>query len=115
MEYARTYALAGGRFAWIWERFSWNTVDQDIFGNATPQDSVLYTNIMSQRMYGPFMGCGSDIYLGNAFSLTVDTTGAMLYDIVKERDAYLRGDDATQAKRVRLDYSIVPEEPRALT
>ena len=33
-EYSRVYGLAGGRFAWFFERFQWRTVSYDINGQA---------------------------------------------------------------------------------
>lgn len=107
-EYAHTYATAGGRFSWIWERFGWLTIDRDVSGNGTTQDAALYTNIMSQRMYGPFLGFGNDIYLGNAFALSGEVSAAALYSIVKERAKYDRYDFAVESKRSRMEYTIVP-------
>lgn len=107
-EYAHTYALAGGRFSWIWERFGWLTVSRDVTGNGTEQDAAEYTNIISQRMYGPFLGVGNDVYLGNAFALSCEVTGAALYSVVKERAKYERLDSAIQSKRSRMEYTIVP-------
>jgi hypothetical protein len=107
-EYARTYTMAGGRFSWIWERFGWNTITPDFTGAVSSLDTAEYTNIMSQRMYGPFLGCGNEIYLGHAFALSADITGALLYSVVKERAKYVRGDESTQAKLGKLEYTIVP-------
>jgi len=113
-DYARTYALAGGRFAWIWERFGWNTITFDAFGNASQLDSAEYTNIVSQRMYGPFLGCGNEIYLGSSFALSADFTGSFLYSVVKERAKYIRADEQTQAKKGRMEYTIVPNAQGSL-
>ncbi len=107
-EYARTYALAGGRFSWIWERFGWLTISRDVNGNGSLQDAAEYTNIISQRMYGPFLGAGNEVYLGNAFALSGELTAAALYSIVKERAKYERLDEFTQSKRSRSEYTIVP-------
>ena len=107
-EYAKTYTLAGGRFAWIWEKFQWRTVATDFQGNSGTQDQATYTNIMSQRMYGPFMGVGNSIFLGNRFAFTGDLSGALLYGFVKERAYYELGDGSTRVKRGREEFTIVP-------
>lgn len=107
-EYAHTYAIAGGRFSWIWERYGWTTFSRDRSGRGTEQDASEYTNIISQRMYGPFIGVVNDVYLGNAFSLSGEVSGAVLYSVVKERAKYERLDAAVQSKRSRMDYTIVP-------
>jgi hypothetical protein len=59
-------------------------------------------------MYGPFLGVGNDVYLGQAFALSGEVSGAMLYSVVKERAKYDRFDAATQSKRGRMEYTIVP-------
>ena len=106
-EYSRVYGLAGGRFAWFWERFWWHTVSYDINGQAGPQDQADFTNILSQRMYGPFIGCGHEVNWG-AWALSLDLTAAVLLNVVKERVTYELGDRSTEDKRGRMDYTIVP-------
>lgn len=107
--YVRSYSLAGGRFAWFWERFRWRTVDYDVTGAASELDQAYYTNIISNRMYGPFIGCGIETYLGGGLSLSGELTGATLLNIAKQRAKYERADRRTQSKRARTDYTIVPE------
>jgi hypothetical protein len=107
-EYAKTWALAGGRFAWYWEKFKWRSVTTDFNGGSSAPDAANYTNIISQRMYGPFIGAGNEVYLGGRFSLSADITGAILYDMAKERAKYLLGDGSTESKRGRMEYSVVP-------
>src|SRR5262249_11306939 len=74
-----------------------------------PQDTAIYTNIVSNRMYGPFIGVGNEYYLGHGFSISLDLKAAIMLDIVKERAKYERGDFATEAKRSRTEYTVVPE------
>jgi len=133
----RCYGFLGGRFAWIWERFLWRTVDRgfrviaadptvvidpftgqilsgnNITGPLVPDDGAqnvaIYTNIMSNRMYGPFIGIGNECYLGHGFSISLDLKAALLLDVVKERAMYQRGDFATEAKRAKTDFTVVPE------
>ena len=107
-DYARSYALAGGRFDWIWERFGWSTTDSNFLGQTGPQDIGNYSNIMSQRMYGPFAGIGNDIFLGSAFALNFDLTAAALYDIVKYKASYIRGDNSIEDKRAGHLFTIAP-------
>ena len=107
-DYSSVYGLSGARFAWFFERYTWRTVDLDINGNSTPQSAAEYNNTLSQRMYGLFVGCGHEIYLGNMFSLSTDLTGAAFLDVVKGRAKYKLGDDTTQSKYGRNTWSLVP-------
>lgn len=107
-DYSRVYGMAGGRFAWFFERFQWITRSYTTDGLSNPQDAAFYTNTLSQRMYGPFVGCGHEIFLANQFSLSVDLTGAMLLGVVKERVKYELGDRSTEAKRGTNEWSLVP-------
>jgi hypothetical protein len=107
-EYSRIYGMAGGRFNWIFERFQWRTVDYDIFGQATPRDVARYNNTLSQRMYGPFFGCGHEVYLGKRFSLSLDVTGAVLMNVIKERAKYKLESNEIQNKLSRDEFGIVP-------
>lgn len=107
-EHSSVYGLGGARFAWFFERFSWRTVDLDQEGNSIPQSAANYTNTLSQRMYGLFVGCGHEVYLGNMFSASLDLTGAAYLDVVKGRAKYKLGDESTQSKYGRNTYSLVP-------
>jgi hypothetical protein len=113
-DYSRVYGMAGGRFAWFFERFYWRTVSFDINGNTTPQFAADYTNTLSQRMYGPFVGCGHEVFLANQFSCSLDLTAALLLSVVKERVKYDRGDDLDPAKRGWQEYDVVPNFNAAL-
>jgi hypothetical protein len=113
---ARSYALAGLRKSWIWERFQWRTVaygfQQDGNGGtvavASGADAARYVNTLSQNMYGPFIGAGHEVYLGAGFSAGLDSTAAILLNYAKERAKYIREDEATQAKRSWSNFSLVP-------
>lgn len=107
-EMSSVYGLSGARFAWFYEKFYWRTVDLDQSGNSTPQSAAVYTNNLSQRMYGLFVGCGYEVYLGNMFSLSSDLTAAAFLDVVKGRAKYKLGDDTTQSKYGRNTWSFVP-------
>ncbi len=107
-DYSRVYGFAGGKFAWFFERFNWRTVSYDVNGTARPQDEAFYTNTLSQRLYGPLVGAGHEIFLSNQFSLSCDLSGALLLGVVKERIKYELGDRSTQAKRSHNEFTFVP-------
>lgn len=107
-DYSRVYGLAGGQFSWFFERFWWHTVSFAVDGTARPADAANYTNTLSQRMYGPFVGCGHEIFLANQFSLSLDLTAGLLLSIAKERAKYEAGDQSTEAKRSNDRFDIVP-------
>jgi len=107
----RIYGLVGPRFFWVWERFKWRTVSTNLQGEASPFDVGIYTNIVSNRMYGAHVGIGQEWYLGHGFAVNCDVEGALFLDIIKERAKYELGekDEAPQNKRAITDYRIVPE------
>jgi hypothetical protein len=109
-EYSRAYAIAGARYAWFYDKFLWRTVDRNLAGQANPQDTAIYENILSQRMYGAVIGCGHEIYAGRAFALSLDLTAAGLIAIIKEKSEYKLGDtvNPTENKQSRSDYRFVP-------
>lgn len=105
----RCYGLAGVRNLWLWENFKWRTVSYNFQGLADATDAAIYNNIVSNEMYGGFVGCGSECYLGHGFSVSLDMRAAALIDFVHEEIKWQRGDFATEAKRSRREYTIVPE------
>ncbi len=107
----RCYALVGPRFVWFWERFKWRTVSYDFAGVAGPDDVAIYTNIVSNRMYGLSVGVGSDWLMVPKWGLAmgVDLRVAPLIDVVRERARYERGDKSITQKRARTEYEFVPE------
>lgn len=107
-EYSRIYGMAGGRYAWFWERFSWRTVNADVLGTTFPSYTANYEASMSQRMYGPFIGCGHEVYMGRRFSLSMDLSAAALMNLIKTRAKYELGDETTQNKRSRNDFQVTP-------
>jgi hypothetical protein len=107
-DYSRVYGIAGGKYAWFFERFWWQTVSYDVNGLALPSYAATYTNTLSQRMYGPMVGAGHEIYLSGQFSLSCDLTGALLLGIVKERAKYELGDGSTENKRSLNTFTVVP-------
>jgi hypothetical protein len=133
-ERCRCYGLFGPRHVQLWERFFWRTVDEslrevrliigpmgallqdfgtsgpaDTLGASGPLDQATYSNIVSNRLYGPLFGLGSDVYIGHGFGLNLDLRCAPLIDVVKERAKYELGDHSTAAQRSRTDYVMAYE------
>jgi hypothetical protein len=107
-DYSRVYGLAAGRFAWFFERFAWRAQDFDVNGNSGAIYAADYSNTLSQRMYGPVIGCGHEIFLANQFSLSTDLTVGALLNVIKERAKYELEDKSTESKWGNNEYSIVP-------
>jgi hypothetical protein len=129
----RVYGIFGPRHVQLWESFWWRTVDFAVMeidvlltattfaqffhvgpgsvggGESTPLDQATYTNVVSNRLYGPVFGCGSDFYLGRGFGLGLELRGAPMIDVVKERAKYEIGDKHTAAHRNRTDYTMAYE------
>jgi hypothetical protein len=112
----RTYGLCGIRHYWLWERFKWRTVDRDDAGIAGPQDVAHFSNLISQPMYGPFVGWGFEMYRGHGIALTLDLFGGIYVNFVREIARWEREGDGTAgllpivgAKRSRRVYTLVPE------
>ncbi len=104
----RLSGLCGARFLWIWENFLWKTFDLDQFGNNGPLDTGVFSNIVSNRMYGPWVGCCQEWYIGKGFACQLDLGTAAFMDIVKERIRYQFADRtvAPQSKLGRVDYTF---------
>jgi hypothetical protein len=107
-EYSRIYGLAGGRFNMFMERFIWRTVDYDINGNSESDWAADYNNTLSQRMYGPFIGCGHEVWLGKRMSVSLDVTAAALLNVIKERAKYELRDQTIANKLSRDELGFVP-------
>jgi hypothetical protein len=107
-DYSRVYGLGGARYAWFYNKLEWRTVATDVVGRAFPSDTAEYTNYLSQRMYGPFAGCGHEVYMGKRFAVSLDVTGALLMSIVKERAYYELGDKTTKIKNSANEFDLVP-------
>jgi len=109
----RTYALIGPRLVSMWERFTWRVVHPETDASVLPQDSAVYTNVTSNRLYGVHAGIGNEFLLGDtplgAFSISLDLQGAVFMDFMKGRPKYELGDRSTAAGHGRNLFSIVPE------
>jgi hypothetical protein len=108
----RVYGLFGPRIVWIWERFKWRTVDQDDQGQGGPDTTAIYTNMVSNRMYGVHFGFGNDWYLGTnplgAFSFELDFEGGLYLDLTKTKASYVREDRFISSSRARRFNALVP-------
>jgi hypothetical protein len=109
----RLSGIVGPRYFWIWERFRWRTTSLAVDGTTPdgPRDVALYENIVSNEMYGAFIGCENEWYLGHGFACYLNMDAALLLDHVKEKADYQFGDkyEIPQNKRAILDYTAVPE------
>jgi hypothetical protein len=130
-ERCRCYALFGPRAVQLWENFQWRTTDYSVLdvhldvtptgvrqvfdvasdsgGISGPQFQALYSNVVSNRLYGPLFGFGSDVYVGHGFGVNFELRGAPMIDVVKERAKYELGDRSTSAQRNRTDYVMAYE------
>jgi hypothetical protein len=112
-EHSREYGLLGGRCVAMWERFQWRTVSADVSGNAAEDDIAIYTNVVSNRLWGVHVGCGTEWFLGDTpiggFSLSTDGEAALYIDFVRERAKYVRDDGVMAASRARHVQTLVPE------
>lgn len=107
----RLSGIVGPRFFWIWERFKWSTTDLNVFGSGAAEDAAVYTNIVSNRMYGVHGGFGQEWYLGRGFGATLDLQAALFMNVVKERAKFELQPrySIPQSKRNRTVFTIVPE------
>jgi hypothetical protein len=113
-ECTRSYWLIGPRIVWLWERFKWRAVAFDVnTGQAGQDDVALYTNLLSQRLWGFHLGCGCDRNLGDTpigtFAVAAEVEMAFYADFANEQSKYERGDLAIGSFRKRKEYTIVPE------
>jgi hypothetical protein len=74
-----------------------------------PQNVANYTNIVSNRMYGPTVGFGVERYIGYGFALGLEMSGSVLVDIAKERAQYELGDKSIAAKKAATAFAVTPE------
>ena len=107
----RLSGLVGPRFVWLWEKYMMRAVDYDIYGESNGYNQAIYTNIVSNRMYGAQIGAQNEWYMGHGFALNVTFGGSMFADIVKARARYELGQKnyGPVSKRSRTLYEFVPE------
>lgn len=125
----RLNGLVGPRYTWIWERFAWTTTAAEgtatnvdpITGDVTsvgglippgPQNVGIYTNIVSNRMYGAVAGCEQEWYVGHGFVLQLKLEGTLYIDSAKVIAKYETADrfaGLPENKRAKRLWSVVPE------
>lgn len=107
----RLSGIVGPRFFWIYDRFKWTTTSLNDAGASDASDVAVYTNQVSNRMYGAFIGCQNEWYIGHGFACNLDLDAAGLLDVVKEQAKYQLGFRNPQVanKRAIRDYTVVPE------
>jgi len=111
---SKIYGVGGMRFHHFMERFSWSTTSFALDGSTGPQDRANYRNSLSQRLYGPYLGCAHDVFLGNRFSVSGELNGGLFANIVKRRAKYELADETIQNKRSTNDLGLVPTAGGAL-
>jgi hypothetical protein len=108
----RSYGLFGPKVLIMWERFSWRSVDMDQNGNSGPSTNADYTNVVSNRLYGLFVGSGNEFRLGDSplgtFSAYVEVGAALYADIVKTRAQYSLEDHSFALRRNRAMWTLAP-------
>lgn len=105
---SKVYGMGGIRYHAFADRFSWLSDVYDLAGNTGARFQGVYSNILSQRMYGPYIGCAHDVYLKNNFSLSADLHAGLMANFIKERAKYKLGDDSIQSKRSVNEIDMVP-------
>ncbi len=105
---SKVFALGGVRYHMFMDRFSWLSQIYDLNGNTGGRNEARYSNILSQRMYGPYIGCSHDWYLKDKFSLSTDLTAGLMINFAKERAKYELGDESIQVKRSVREIDLVP-------
>lgn len=112
----RLSGIVGPRNTWIWERYKWSAFSLNLEGEGGPQDTAIYTNIVSNYMWGVHAGCQNEWYLGHGFAVNLELQAALFLDIVKERAKYqnalkvnIPGFNAVANKKAIKDYTVVPE------
>jgi hypothetical protein len=112
----RGYAIFGPRLVSMWEEYWWNTIASPLQGtNPTGISSdatAQYHNIVSNRLYGGYLGCGGDWFLGSTpiggFAATAQVDAALYMDFVKGRAGYDLGTRNYAIHRARNMSSLVP-------
>ncbi len=105
---SKIYGTGGMRFHHFMERFKWRTTAFSFDGLSGDQFAAVYTNNLSQRLYGPYIGCAHDWYLGNKFSVSAEVNGGVFMNVIKERAKYKLADNSIQNKRSRNDIDLTP-------
>jgi hypothetical protein len=105
----RSYGLFGPRTVILYERFYWNTTDLAADGTDESFFDARYTNTVSNRLYGAFVGSGNEFRLGDGplgtFSFYCEADAAIYVDFVKMRAEYELDDRSSLVRRGRNTYT----------
>ncbi len=106
----RVSGVVGPKFVWLWEKYMMRAVDYNIYGESNGESQAVYTNIVSNRMYGAVLACQQEWYMGHGFALNLNLGGGMYMDIVKARARYELGQKflGPVSKRSRTLYELAP-------
>jgi hypothetical protein len=115
-EDSRVSGLIGPRFDWLWTTFQWRATSFGDDGTgvitAGPQSTAVYSNVVSNRMYGAHAGCEYECYLGHGFAIQCQLDTALMMDFVRELSRYEfleRFQGLPESKRNKRIYNVVPE------
>ncbi|NBO92500.1 MAG: hypothetical protein EBV06_09365 [Planctomycetia bacterium] len=113
-EYYRMKGIIGPRFAWFWDKYKWTSVNYSADGTdgGGGPDTGIYTNIVSNRMYGVHAGTQCEQYLGHGWSCIYEGQAAALMDVVKERAKFETGEKYggyPESKYSRSEFTFVPQ------
>jgi hypothetical protein len=78
-------------------------------GDSAPDDQAIYSNVVSNQLWGPIVGYGLEYYMGHGFACSTDLRGGVMVDFVREIARYEIGGFNFAAKHARRDYSVAPE------
>ena len=116
----RCYGLLGARVVDLKERYNWRTISENIGGMSATgaSDVAVYTDMVSNIMYGFDLGCGWEQYICStpigSFSWSFEGRVAPLIDIVKSYSKYELGDRDMAAKQAHRDYTFAAEAEATL-
>src|SRR5262249_13980327 len=106
----RISSLCGPRITWIWDKYQWRTTDSDVNGVQDPSWVALYSNVVSNRLYGVPFRCSQECYIGHGFAWQLDLQTALFINSVKETAKYELGvADKPENKRAKRETTFVPE------
>jgi hypothetical protein len=108
----RSYGLFGPRTIIMYERFYWHTTDLAFDGSDDPSFNAYYTNVVSNRLYGAFVGSGNEFRLGDSpvgtFSIYCEADAALYVDFIKMRAQYTLDDRSSLTRHGRNTYTLPP-------
>jgi hypothetical protein len=108
-DYCRCYGLVGPRHTYLWENFKWRVVSESFDGTSNQDWVALYSNVVSNQLYGIDVGLGSDWYIGHGFAVSLEARAVGNADIVHEIARYERADFFIESKQAKHDYTFSPE------